>query len=488
MHRISIGLILLSLCGCSILDTKAERGYSENRDWSISAAYTTADVRIVLQRNHPLLKNPIVCVEPSPDVADALSSAAAATVSGGNTTVNGSLSLSGSASDAVTELAGRSTALLGLRDGLFEACVAYANGAIGEDTYSLIISRYSQLMTTLFLGQDITSAAVGLGHAEANSTAPALPAADTSRTTPPPATPGVHADAEPSPNQPSNLIASAKLPLEQRPVSTTGQPIPEFIPLSVSAPVLDTTGAGATPPPIPPAPVQAPAPAPVVAANQTPPSQNTPSQNTPSQNTPTAPASGNGASTVDALALTRMNEDFMHQGLVSALIVACVNEYDPTRLSMIQPLPAASSSGSFDADHPPQSATEADPTTPRVIAPNSWLAPICESLKAKGALEALYEAEAPYDYKPVDPAIAAEQGTAKTNAPAGGAKAPADATIKAVQAALTKAGYSPGKTDGIAGPQTLAAIKTYETVYGLVPSSDPKDPDLLKSLGVAAAR
>ena len=59
----------------------------------------------------------------------------------------------------MTALAGRSTALLGLRDGLYRACEAYANGALGADAYALILSRYGQLMTTLFLGQDITGAA-----------------------------------------------------------------------------------------------------------------------------------------------------------------------------------------------------------------------------------------------------------------------------------------------------------------------------------------
>ena len=55
--------------------------------------------------------------------------------------------------------AGRSTALLGLRDGLYRACEAYANGAIGADAYALVLSRYGQLMTTFFLGQDVTGAA-----------------------------------------------------------------------------------------------------------------------------------------------------------------------------------------------------------------------------------------------------------------------------------------------------------------------------------------
>jgi hypothetical protein len=66
-------------------------------------------------------------------------------------------------------LAGRSTALLGLRDGLYRACEAYANGALGADAYALILSRYGQLMTTLFLGQDVTGAAGTEARATASS-------------------------------------------------------------------------------------------------------------------------------------------------------------------------------------------------------------------------------------------------------------------------------------------------------------------------------
>ena len=89
-------------------------------------------------------------------MAKAISAAAALSASVAN---KGSGAAGGASAEAVAELAGRSTALLGLRDGIYRACEAYANGVIGADAYALVLSRYGQLMTTLFLAQDVTGAA-----------------------------------------------------------------------------------------------------------------------------------------------------------------------------------------------------------------------------------------------------------------------------------------------------------------------------------------
>jgi hypothetical protein len=104
---------------------------------------------VITQCNHQGSPGPIICTEPSPDVARALSAAAAATAQGGNAGTTGSFGAGGASAEAVLALTGRSTALLGLRDGLYRACEAYANGAIGADAYALVLSRYGQLMTTL---------------------------------------------------------------------------------------------------------------------------------------------------------------------------------------------------------------------------------------------------------------------------------------------------------------------------------------------------
>jgi hypothetical protein len=158
MRYVVPGLTVLVLAGCSILEDDVARGFAQSGSLT-PATFTTADVRMITQRNRQGSPNPIICTEPSPDVAKALSAAAQLSGSGGNGTATGSFSAGGASTEVALALAGRSTALLGLRDGLFRACEAYANGVIGADAYALVLSRYGQLMTTLFLGQDVTGAA-----------------------------------------------------------------------------------------------------------------------------------------------------------------------------------------------------------------------------------------------------------------------------------------------------------------------------------------
>jgi hypothetical protein len=159
MRCIVPGFAALVLAGCSILEDEVARGYAQNYRFSTGAVFTTADIRVVSEREHPVTGRKVICTEPTPDVAKALSAAAQISAKGGNAETNGSLAAGGASGETVMALAGRSTALLGLRDGLYRACEAYANGALGADAYALILSRYGQLMTTLFLGQDITGAA-----------------------------------------------------------------------------------------------------------------------------------------------------------------------------------------------------------------------------------------------------------------------------------------------------------------------------------------
>jgi hypothetical protein len=171
MRYVVPGFAALVLAGCSILEDEVARGYAQNYRFTTGVAFTTADIRVISQRVHPVTQTPVVCTEPSPDVAKALSAAAQLSAQGGNAGTTGSLAAGGASAETVMALAGRSTALLGLRDGLYRACEAYANGALGADAYALILSRYGQLMTTLFLGQDITGAA----GTEAGATAQSPP-------------------------------------------------------------------------------------------------------------------------------------------------------------------------------------------------------------------------------------------------------------------------------------------------------------------------
>lgn len=182
MRYAALLLVVLALSGCAVYEDEAERAYTHDT-LNFPAAFTTGDVRIITQREHPVTHQQVVCTEPSPDVAKAVSASffTNAQYNGGTGSPSASGSLSGASAEAVAELAGRTTALIGLRDGLFQACQAYANGAIGADMYALVVSRYSQLMTTLFLGQDIASATGAA--AKANSPSLANGAAQTTTTT-----------------------------------------------------------------------------------------------------------------------------------------------------------------------------------------------------------------------------------------------------------------------------------------------------------------
>lgn len=167
--------IVLLTGGCTWLQNDAERGVRQVPHWrsdTEGVIATTADVRLVTRRRRPNTNEIVTCTEPSPDVAKALSTVGQLTAKGGKGPATGELDGSLSSAEAVAELAGRSTALLALRDGLFRTCEAYANGVLGADAYALVLARYGQLMTTLFLGQDISG---GMPSALASVGAPKTP-------------------------------------------------------------------------------------------------------------------------------------------------------------------------------------------------------------------------------------------------------------------------------------------------------------------------
>jgi hypothetical protein len=202
MRYVALVLVALGLAACNTFEDDAQRTNARTSAFSFPAAFTTADARIITERRSSVTGQDIVCTEPSPDVAKAISTAFALGGQGGNGSASGGLATSAGSAEAVAELAGRSTALLGLRDGLFRACEAYANGAIGADMYALIISHYGQLMTTLFLGQDIT----GIVQPTAVAQSPAISASAT-------AAPG---------SSSGSPTASVTVPAETPPASLTG--------------------------------------------------------------------------------------------------------------------------------------------------------------------------------------------------------------------------------------------------------------------------
>ncbi|MCW2240552.1 hypothetical protein [Azospirillum canadense] len=154
---------VLMFGACQTSDT-----YSELR--SIGATQTlltTADLRLVTERMRPqgqrggldLPPQHVVCVEPSPDVAKALSTAfslaanASVTPPTGGTALSGNVNPDLATAEQLAQLTERVPSIQALRDGLFRACEAYANGSIGDSAYSLILSRYGDILVTLLLGE-----------------------------------------------------------------------------------------------------------------------------------------------------------------------------------------------------------------------------------------------------------------------------------------------------------------------------------------------
>jgi hypothetical protein len=101
----------------------------------------------------------VVCAEPSPDVmaaiAKSLGAGIAATVTPptGGTAVDARAELARSYGQKLAQLGERTNTIQLLRDSLYRACEAYANGAITKTTYALLLSRYDSLAVTLAMGE-----------------------------------------------------------------------------------------------------------------------------------------------------------------------------------------------------------------------------------------------------------------------------------------------------------------------------------------------
>lgn len=99
----------------------------------------------------------VLCAEPSPDVAQAISQSLSASF---EAVGKASGSLSEASSESVAQLGERLGTIQLLRDKLYRACEAYANGAISATTYTIMMSRLDKTMATLMLGE-MTAGAFG---------------------------------------------------------------------------------------------------------------------------------------------------------------------------------------------------------------------------------------------------------------------------------------------------------------------------------------
>ena len=146
--------VAIAATGCATESTPILRYVNLDSGTSIT---TDAKQRLVINtETHPTSRpgrvNPvrIVCAEPSPDAASVL---AGGFGFGLNILGRGSTSLSGSNAAALVQLAERTATIQLLRDQMYRACEAYANGAISGTEYSLLMSRNNDAMVTLMLGE-----------------------------------------------------------------------------------------------------------------------------------------------------------------------------------------------------------------------------------------------------------------------------------------------------------------------------------------------
>lgn len=154
-YRSILLLSALSLCACSSGPGTIFRQFDvdkTNTSISIDARQRTIIARRPDPQSRPGLIAPhsIVCAEPSPDVATALATSFGAGIS---VLGEGSGALSAEAAEGVVQLSERTAAIQLMRDQMYRACEAYANGAITGTNYSLLMSQITSTMVTLLLGE-----------------------------------------------------------------------------------------------------------------------------------------------------------------------------------------------------------------------------------------------------------------------------------------------------------------------------------------------
>jgi len=476
VRNFTLGLVVLVVSGCGTAALTVDQGYHESEKWQkdveASTAYTSADVRMVIARKHPVLKNEVICSEPSPDVAKALSTAfqlSASAKAGTAADVGGGAG--SSSAEAIKELAGRTTALLALRDALYKACEGYANGSLGANTYAIVMARYGQLMTTLFLGQDAatSSSAAPAGSVQSPvlnlnlNGAPAASSSDDSKdasdkkkpkqeTTSANLGDAAPSFAEPLPGLPIRMIQPASFYFAADPATASA-------PASSTSGATDnagTAGGGSASP-------QAAQRQSNAANKDTKPKPVTPA---PTSNSPTdgsTKPAGNPPSNPGAWAV-RMNEDYfdLDLNIGQMLFISCLNEFDPTRLNT--PIAGSDTQGAAKG--------------------NVWLRTLCgkfddpDKLTAFAGTLAQFRKELGHPGSPVDP---------WTPAPTSNDKAAQNANAVAhIQSALLAAGCTPLTVSGKVDDQTLAAIVCYQKKHKLA-TTGVIDAPTLKALSTEQA-
>lgn len=158
-------LLLLGLlaAGCDksfpfVANLETEKRYLGHDSVVVTGAEHRALVNVKvpekLQKPGEVTPTRIICAEPSPDVAKALQTAFGASLSASAPEAgSGAGALSAATAESVAQLGERLATIQLLRDGLYRACEAYANGAISSVEYTVMLSRFDDTMVTMLLGE-----------------------------------------------------------------------------------------------------------------------------------------------------------------------------------------------------------------------------------------------------------------------------------------------------------------------------------------------
>lgn len=162
----SVVIIPLILGGCETRNAHTVFN-GDGRSLVMANAEHMPIVQTRVRRNGqgPVQPEYITCIAPSPDIATAVSKSfqlaaeASAKIPQG-TKASAAFAMSRAQTQSIAQLGERIATIQLLRDGLYRACEAFANGAISETAYAVMLSRYDDTMVTL-MSIDLAAGAFG---------------------------------------------------------------------------------------------------------------------------------------------------------------------------------------------------------------------------------------------------------------------------------------------------------------------------------------
>lgn len=142
-----------------IVNTKANVGVGDVK-YNEKGQAIGVTVNDLVVKNRP---SRIICAEPSPDVAQAISAAftAAAQVDVKASEMehaSGSGSTGSSYVSSIAQLSERLATVQLLRDKMYRACEAYQNGAISDTSYTLMLARFDKTMASMLASETAAGA------------------------------------------------------------------------------------------------------------------------------------------------------------------------------------------------------------------------------------------------------------------------------------------------------------------------------------------